>query len=590
MQTDTEILSTFFAEIYAKQSGSVVLATKVPNSKIFTRTYYQWPSQASELVTDTLSQRTSTEVYFTPALFDGQGSTMEHITGASCFWVELDKPPKELANIPQPTIRVQTSTGKEHWYWQLDGVATKDRLNKVNKSLTYILGADISGWDATQILRPPCTLNHKYVSESSPEPFPVAFLSLSGERYGVEAFDWLPEPPIAPPSVTVLLENVPSLEQIIFKYQLNEYTTKLFTTGQTNAGDRSSALMQLGYELAKAKMTTEDALCMLLHADNRWGKFSKRDDQLKQLLHIISVAHAKYPVIGVTDNGKLTNKSLGFSDLLYIERNVEWVMEGLLELNGNALITGQPGIGKTQFSLQAAAHIALGRDFLGFACAEPRKVMFLSLEMDDVALKDFTRKQATQYSQEDLKLLNENFRIVPLGQPLYLNYKAQQDLLLEMMLEEGIQGVFIDSLSRAMDGPLQDEVATRNLMGWVDTIRNSHSIFTWFIHHNRKASGDNKKPKFLADIYGSVFITSALTSAFVLWATGTKNEIELSFVKSRQSEDKDAFNILRDKNLNFHRKTPHISVVREYENPEPPEDNLANFTSFRSTFRKLPSI
>jgi hypothetical protein len=42
--------------------------------------------------------------------------------------------------------------------WECDDVVTEE----LNQRLTYALGSDVSGWDLTQVLRVPGTLNYKY--------------------------------------------------------------------------------------------------------------------------------------------------------------------------------------------------------------------------------------------------------------------------------------------------------------------------------------------------------------------------------------------------------------------------------------------
>jgi hypothetical protein len=42
-------------------------------------------------------------------------------------------------------------------------------------------------------------------------------------------------------------------------------------------------------------------------------------------------------------------------------------------------------------------------------------------------------------------------------------------------------------------------------------------VFSWFIHHNRKATETNKEPSGLADVYGSQYITARATTVLSLW-------------------------------------------------------------------------
>src|SRR5215211_7968415 len=65
-------------------------------------------------------------------------------------------------NLPQPTAVVNSSPGRQQFYWRLSMPVPPDIGEGLNRRLAYVLGADKSGWDLTQLLRPPGTRNRKY--------------------------------------------------------------------------------------------------------------------------------------------------------------------------------------------------------------------------------------------------------------------------------------------------------------------------------------------------------------------------------------------------------------------------------------------
>jgi P4 family phage/plasmid primase-like protien len=65
-------------------------------------------------------------------------------------------------NLPQPTAVVKTSPGRQQFYWRLSMSVPPEIGEDLNRRLAYALGADKSGWDLTQLLRPPGTKNRKY--------------------------------------------------------------------------------------------------------------------------------------------------------------------------------------------------------------------------------------------------------------------------------------------------------------------------------------------------------------------------------------------------------------------------------------------
>lgn len=557
---ETKVLEieNFFKEIYGKGEGTVYTAVKKRGTKQFEQTFYKWPEQLKEMAQAVYTTGQVDDVYMAPALFSSASPTKNNFKQSSVVWVELDNVPKNISNLPEPSIRVQSSVkGKEHWYWRINFDVNVEELEKITRSLTYLLGADISGWDATQILRPPNTLNFKYE-----QPMPVQIIASQSGAHGLESFSWLPEPPPEPVQVDVQLDKLPEIESLIFSYTLPPEAVKLFAEGpEDKLHGKSAGLMRLMHYMVEAGFNNEAALSMLIHADTRWGKFSKRNDAMKHYLRILSVARDKHGPVG--DNSFIDSgiEVVSFKDIVTLERELEWLIEGILESNGNVMLAAAPGVGKTQLTLQAAAHLALGKDFLGFKVNKPCKVLFFSFEMDDLSLKVFLSAQAKAYTPEELDYLDKNFKIYPLGGPMALNSLDEQKKALDMILSGEFDGVLFDSLSRSTDKSLVDDVAMRVLMGWIDTLRSKYKIFVWWIHHNRKPNGDNKKPTKLADLYGSVFITSPITTGMIMWPTSTKGEIELYFIKSRLSAEPDTFNLIRDPStLTFSRKNGFITV------------------------------
>ena len=80
--------------------------------------------------------------------------------------------------IPEPTAVVQSSPGREQFYWRLASPIPPGEAELLNRRLSYAMGADESGWDLTQLLRVPGTRNCKY-----PETPIVKIVTVRDERY-----------------------------------------------------------------------------------------------------------------------------------------------------------------------------------------------------------------------------------------------------------------------------------------------------------------------------------------------------------------------------------------------------------------------
>ncbi|MGH9982401.1 MAG: AAA family ATPase [Nitrososphaeraceae archaeon] len=315
---------------------------------------------------------------------------------------------------------------------------------------------------------------------------------------------------------------------------------------------RSTALMNLGFMFAELNLQNEEILAMLMNADERWGKFVGRSDRMKRLMEIVTIARQKHP-FKAGDDLQVQPTLMGWRTLLSTTVEIEWAWEGWLQKGGYMLLTGPQGIGKTQLSFYVGSHLALGKDCLGRKVPEPRKIMFLSLEMGLVDLKVFLRLQNDGFSSEELDLLESNLLIFPHGEPLYLSDPAVQSELETAIGDLKLDGVIIDSMGSAAGGDSAKAEVALPLMDWQDRMRQRTGTFMWFVHHHRKGTADNRKPNKLDDVYGHYSLTARATSVFAMWPStiSQPNIIEMLPLKVRLSARPDKFHVVRDSNLHF---------------------------------------
>lgn len=532
-------LAEFFDYMYGDEEGYVYLALKNPNSGAFLQHHFQWPQQKDFLIEKVISSAPKYEVYYAPSLFRAASGRKEEVLGSRVVWVEFDGKVPNLSkfDIPAPTLRIRSSDdAHEHWYWRLDSLCDPEQIERVNRGLTYLLGADVSGWDASQILRPPGTKNHKRNRN-------VEVLDVSVTELSYSDFAAIPEPP--PVGKQVLPTELPDVQEVIAKYAWRKSLFDLFRQGVPE-GKRSAGLMALGHGLAEAGMTAPECLSILINADSRWGKFANRDDQLLRLSEIVTRAKAKHPDKVSTTNQFESSLRFGFVDLLTSEIELEWVWENYLQTAGYFLLSGAPGVGKTLFALNLGMAMALGKPFLQQPIHSPQKIGFYSLEMPAPDLKFFVQKLSEGLSQEDLATLQENFILFPFGEPLSLTSESVQKELMTQIGDEKFNGVFFDSMMSCTEKSISDEVTAKELMDWNDHLRKKFDLFTVYLHHQRKDQVGNKKPKALGDVYGNVVITGRTTTAFCLWQEDKQQPIDVVPLKVRLSATPNEFQIYRD--------------------------------------------
>lgn len=548
-------LSEFFTAVFGDDSsGWVRIARKSTYENQWQEHFFQWPNDRATIINMCVASAPSHDVFYSPALFKtNESGTKDNVKSARVAWCDFDgNVPEKLGDVPKPSIRVQSSNqGFEHWYWILDEHEPPSTIEDINRRLVTALHAD-TVWDAGRLLRPPGTFNHKRSTSSQ-------VLHFGLETISPNEFKDLP----APPESSYIDESFPDklrrFEDVIALLQPTPSLWALIKARRT-AGYRSEALFQVAVKCAELHWEARDILTVLYHCDDRWKKFKNRTDRDQRLWQIVLNAKAKHPPI--KDVSTEVPKLLAMSplDLLKSEIELKWVWEGLFEELGMMLFTGPSGVGKTQFSMQAALSFILGKKLLSRDTHFGGRIGFLSMEMGPAEVKEFLRLQMAALSEEEQEEVNKRFVIFPTGEPLFLDTEQGQTQLKVEIERHNLDGVLIDSLGKAVVTGLSDDDAMRNLMNWLSIVRTHMEVFFWTIHHHRKASGDNKKPKTLADVFGSQFLTSLSSSVISLWPPDDSDVVEVNSLKIRLREQPKPFYIKRNKNLLFELATSHTQI------------------------------
>ena len=564
-------LAEFFETIWGDSEGYVYLPTldrSKPKEEAFDQHFFSWPEAKSDIVHFVRETSRTLDIYFAPAIFSEPSATKKDFKESRVVWCEFD------GTLPQswkqePSVVVQSSGEQNrHTYWLLsEPISDVSNLERINRGLTYQYGADASGWDSTQILRPPSTTNYKY------EEKPVVTLqSISDLRYpsGVFSVHDLPDQLDEIP-----LGSIPDVMDLVFKYEWPNEASKLWRSAAP-VGERSTMLMRLGYYAAEMGMSNEEIYSVIRNADDRWGKFKNRRDRERRLLDLIEKVRVKYPVR--EDISGEEHLVLGWNTLLETEYQIEWLIPGVLQSQGYMLFTGPSGVGKTQFSLQVAKHLALGTDFLQLGIYEPKRILMISCEMGLIEIKEFMRIMSEDLNAEQKEVLEENFKIEPRGEPFYLDNESGQNELMQMIEFIEPDLLIFDSIGSATGGELSSEKSVKTIMDFNDRLRQKYNIATWYIHHQRKGTENNKEPNTQADVYGNQYLVNRATSVFCLWPVDT-NIIKVIELKRRLSAQQPPWLIQRVDNLNFIRTIPAAfedsTKTLSYKQPETPHKPIS---------------
>lgn len=551
MSDPLEELGQFFDMMYGDQIGFAYSPTKDPDTTDWKRYFFEWPLQKEELVAHCLEEMGTKEVYYSPALFSRAAAEKEDFLGSYFVWCDFDgNAPVDIAGVPEPTIKIQSSEqSNQHWYWKLDHFE-KDIsvVETISQRITYQSKGDLGHWNGNAVLRPPMTMHHESARI-------VSVIRWTDDTSPVSDFGTLPELPITSELVTDgELGRIPEAIEVVAKYPWAREDWLLFILKELptkegkppGVGYRNEILAKLGHVCIEMGMSNAEAFAILLHADNRWGKFKGQRRQKKQLISILNYCRTRHPIAPIEDEVDSPFRVFSWDEFKNHEIKIDWVVKDLVHKKGIVVIAGPPGAGKSQLSLRFMEAMAKGRNFLKWQIDKPRKMLFVSLEMPHEEVKYFLDIMNMEETDEH----RENFNILPYGASMSLLDVANQGQLIDKINEFQPEGIIIDSLGTALGKNLNGDEEILKLFHFIkfQIIRN-FGCFVWFVHHPRKGQIGNKVPDKLDDLYGNTYIAGQATTVMMLNDKG--GILELSNPKLRMAAEFKTLKLRRTPDLNF---------------------------------------
>jgi hypothetical protein len=335
--------------LWKKQPGqffcvSTKSATKRWTDRFFDKTEF---SEALEYATRNAKGK---DVYMCPHGFARPQRSKPNAVDPNLLYADLDHIDPRTLEI-KPTIAIESSPGRFVAYWFTDSPASED----LNRRLTYMLGADKSGWDRTQVLRVPGTRNYKY--ETAPE---VKLLWTNGPKYEVAKLE-----KVVPVHKALDESTINSEASAIYK----RYESKLprpirreLVHGRPTPGKRSEVLWKLQNACLEAGMSRDEAFAILWASP--WNKFRDRKDGADQLWRELDKSldqhFTGYAAKGAEDADDKSFKPLMRSIAEVQAENIVWVAHGFLARRELSILEGDPGLGKSYLMQWIAGHICDG--------------------------------------------------------------------------------------------------------------------------------------------------------------------------------------------------------------------------------------
>lgn len=470
--------------------------------------HFRWPQDRKDInswVTE--GKQAGADLYFCPLIFREPRRRKQFALPSKVLYADLD--PVDPTQVKfRPTIAWESSPLRYQALWFLDRPVEPSDFEGINKALTYQMGADRGGWDITQVLRIPGTMNHKY----SP-PAPGRLLWKGGPVYAPEDFPSMgtdqPEDP--GPNIGV------SLVELISQYrtQIPPRVSRMlqYPSSRVEPGKRSELLWYMEHELIKAKIPMEDVAQMVRLS--AWNKYRGRADEWKRITTEIQKIYEdevsgtpwtiSEPDEMPTASGPESDLPLRtFQDVMgNAQSDPGWVIRDFWMRRSHGIIAGEPKTFKSTIALDMAVSIASGQPLWDrFPVEDPGPVLIIQNENAEWIMKDRLEKIINSKGLVGKVATTKSGLSVtfPPTLPLYFvnNYGYNfSDPLHREQLEGTIEElqpslVMFDPLYLMFDGEINSAKDLHPILSWLLELRNKYRTGVSVIHHWNKGGASSR--------------------------------------------------------------------------------------------------
>lgn len=518
-------LKDFCDFLWGKETGYVYLPTKEPEKEgkeSWSTYYFKWPEQKADVVKHVLKMSPVKHVHIAPALFSKPDAEVEFVSGSNVLWADFDGScpnDAEFAElgIPKPSLRIQSSPGKQHVYWKLSQFHTDIKtIQDLNRAITYATDADFSGWNANKVLRPVASINHK-------KGDPVVILG--GEvsaRYSYTDFSNVPVPDVTFNTIPLMSGNIPSPLKIIGRYAFTDREMDLLYKPEVGEGFRSTSLVAFGHILCEKGLDNSEIYSLIRWVDERWKKFHGRDDAEKRYLSLLNYLRFKHPYKGAleetVESSEPQIKLMGYRDLItHVDTQTYIAHPQILSDRGFLYVAARAGVGKTNMTTEMIHKFIFCRNYLDWEIPEQEtrhRVVHLQLEMSIAEQKDVALKMDAQFTEEERDILQEHYFINAVNTDLHL-YNPIHVAQLGQMLDHYRPSILVlDSASVSFAPALkEDEKLIRISATNLFNLRQQYGFAVIVVGHAKKGS---VKADGLNAFYGMSVLEQYITTAILL--------------------------------------------------------------------------
>lgn len=337
------------------------------NRTFHTKSFY-WPTDRLEVL-DHMVAHEDHDLYWCPMLFSEDQRRVPYAQEEYCLWADLDEAdPRQIDPQWRPTVAWETSPGRYQALWLLEDPEAEDlygasRKGADNHRMTYLVDADPSGWDTTQLLRLPGWVNHKSQYEVDGE-FPKGRLlwgdKKPGPYYQAEDFNALPEIPNLSEEVPIDAELFDQVDSIEAERVLNRVRHDMppaalarMEKGPEDGEDRSRPMFYFMRCLADVGCTVAEIVAVI--RPTRWNKFKGRPTEIEDLGNQATSAWKKRKK---SLREEVSYAGMTADEFIRTAKAPKWLVKDMLVRGSVGFIGGEPKARKSWVALDLAMSIA----------------------------------------------------------------------------------------------------------------------------------------------------------------------------------------------------------------------------------------
>ncbi|KQN32368.1 hypothetical protein ASE92_17330 [Pedobacter sp. Leaf41] len=200
------------------------------------------------------------------------------------------------------------------------------------------------------------------------------------------------------------------------------------------------------------------------------------------------------------------------------------------------LIYGVAKTGKTIFCENLGMSIAAGRkEFLGKEInSSSKKVLFISMEEAYQGRTERNMKQFESFNDEEKESVLANYIVANENVPKIITSNEDWNIVENAIVENEAKIVFMDSLTRMVDGQIENADIARFTMLKIRELADKLKITLIMIHHSTKMNED--QPMTLQNVAGSRVISQE--ADFIIGINKTSSNVRYSkLVAARYAND-----------------------------------------------------